>query len=81
MAKSKTKAAKKVSVKKQARIDIAKQLTSSLAAFKDILGKKKFESRVKKAARLFSEGIKAVPAKKTKAAKKKATPVEGTTEK
>lgn len=81
MAKSKPTAAKKVSVKKQARIDIAKQLTSSLAAFKDILGKKKFESRIKKAARLFSDGIKATPVKKTKTAKKKATATEAPAEK
>ena len=61
---------KKISRKKQVHMEITESLTTALAGLKDILGEKKFESRIEKAARLLSAGIK--PKKeKTKSTKKK----------
>lgn len=67
MAKTKTEKVKTPSAKKQAYEQIVTQLTSSLPGLKDLLGEKKFQSRIKKAAKLLSAGIKA---KKAKAKKK-----------
>jgi len=61
---------KKISRKKQVHIEITETLTTALAGLKEILGEKKFESRIEKAARMLSSGIK--PKKeKAKPTKKK----------
>ena len=63
MAKTKTEKVKTPSAKKQAYEQIVTQLTSALPGLKDILGEKKFQSRVSKAAKLLSAGIKVKKAK------------------
>lgn len=66
-----SKKPKKISRKKQVHMEITETLTTVLSGLKDILGDKKFESRIEKAAKLLSAGIK--PKKeKTKSTKKKA---------
>ena len=51
-------------------MEVTETLTTVLSGLKDILGDKKFESRIEKAAKLLSAGIK--PKKeKTKSTKKK----------
>lgn len=72
MAKIKSEKVKTPSAKKQAHDQIVKQLTAALPGLKDILGEKKFESRIKKAAKLLSAGVKVKKAKK----KKTVLPVE-----
>jgi len=54
----KTKEPKKLSRKKQVQLEITESLRTALAGLKDILGEKKFESRISKAARRLSAGIK-----------------------
>ncbi len=73
MAKNKEKNGKTVSLKKEIYRQLTGQLLTSLPAIKELLGEKKFESRVKKAAKLLSEGIKDKASKKIKIVKKKAT--------
>lgn len=58
MAKSKTKAVKSISLKKEINQQLTSQLTTSLPGLKEILGEKKFENRIKKAAKLLSDGIR-----------------------
>ena len=58
MAKSKPKAVKSISLKKEINQQLTNQLTNSLPGLKEILGEKKFEARIKKAAKLLSVGIK-----------------------
>ncbi len=58
MAKSKPKAVKSISLKKEISQQLTAQLTTSLPGLKEILGDKKFENRIKKAAKLLSDGIK-----------------------
>jgi hypothetical protein len=79
MSKEKEKKEKPVSPKKQIRLQMIGQLQASLPALKVLLGTKEFEVRIKKAAKLLTEGIKIKenkkPAKdklpkKTKVAKK-----------
>ena len=72
MAKNKLKEGKTISLKKEIYQQITGQLSTSLPGIKEILGEKKFESRIKKAAKLLSEGIKEKAPKKIKAVKKKA---------
>jgi hypothetical protein len=48
----------KLSPKKQAREQIVLQLMIALPGLKDILGEKKFERRVRRAARILAAGIK-----------------------
>jgi hypothetical protein len=76
MSKSKTKKVKAPSPKKEIRNKITGQLKTALTGLEEKLGKKEFENRVKKAAKLLSAGIKTKTAKppKTKPAKKE-TPV------
>jgi len=64
---------KKISRKKQVHMEITETLTSALAGLKDILGEKKFESRIEKAAKLLSAGIK-TKKEKAKTTKKKDKP-------
>lgn len=70
MAKSKTEKKKIPSAKKQAHEQIVQQLTVALPGLKEILGEKKFNTRVKKAAKVLSAGVKA---KKAKPARQSAT--------
>jgi len=72
MAKDKAQNGKSISLKKEIYQQITGQLSTSLPAVKEILGEKKFERRVKKAAKLLSEGIKEKAPKKVKEVKKKA---------
>jgi len=65
-----TKTTKKISFKKGFQQQIIDNLGSSLTELKEILGEKKFRSRVKKAAKLLSEGIKEKTSKKIKEVKK-----------
>lgn len=54
------------SPKKQARLQVIAQLQTALPGLEEALGKKEFDSRLKKAAKLLTEGIKVKPAKKVK---------------
>jgi hypothetical protein len=65
------KTATQASGKKSARKEISIQLTSVLNNLKETLGEKKFERRIKKAARLLTAGIKTKPVKKEKKGKGK----------
>lgn len=49
---------KMLSPKEQAREQIVLQLMIALPGLKDILGEKKFERRIRKAARLLARGVK-----------------------
>ena len=72
MSKTKKKDSKEISPKKQLNQKIADQLSVALnGSLKDILGEKKLKSRVKKAARVLTNGIKVKVAAKPKAEKKK----------
>jgi HD-like signal output (HDOD) protein len=57
--------------KKETRKEIGLQLATALNNLKETLGEKKFERRIKKAARLLTAGIKTKPAKKEKKGKGK----------
>ena len=70
MAKSKKKYAKIISRKKEIQQELVTQLTISLPGLKEILGDKKFASRIKKASKLLSEGIQEKISKKIKPGKK-----------
>lgn len=71
MAKGKKKDIKPISRKKEIHQQLITQLSTSLPGLKEILGDKKFEIRIRKAAKLLSVGIKDKASKKTKQAKKK----------
>ena len=71
MAKSKKKYAKIISRKKEIQQELVTQLTISLPGLKEILGDKKFASRIKKASKLLSEGIQEKISKKIKPGKKR----------
>ena len=73
MAKDKSQNGKKISFKKEIYQQITGQLSTTLQGIKEILGEKKFERRIKKAARLLSEGIKEKAPEKIKEVKKKAS--------
>jgi hypothetical protein len=66
MSKSKTKKDKAPSPKKEIRNQITDQLKNALASLEEKLGKEEFESRIKKAAKMLSAGIKIKPAKPVK---------------
>ena len=70
MAKNKSQDGKKVPLKKQIYQQITGQLSASLPGIKEMLGEKKFERRIRKAAKLLSQGIKEKAPKKIKAVKK-----------
>ena len=70
MAKSKKEYAKIISRKKEIQQELVTQLTISLPGLKEILGDKKFASRIKKASKLLSEGIQEKISKKIKPGKK-----------
>lgn len=71
MAKGKKKDVKPISRKKELYQQLITQLATSLPGLKEILGDKKFENRIKKAAKLLGEGIKEKAPKKVKQEKKK----------
>jgi hypothetical protein len=52
------KAPKPISRKKQIQLEIAANLRTALAGLKDLLGEKKFEKRIARAAKLLSAGIR-----------------------
>jgi len=58
MEKIKAKNGEKISFKKRLQHQITSALVTSLPGLKDILGEKKFDGRIRKAAKLLSEGIK-----------------------
>lgn len=68
--KNTEKKSKPLSKKKETRAAISEQLTTTLTDLKETLGQKKFARRIKKAARLLTEGIKAKAEKKEKKEKK-----------
>ena len=76
MSKSKTKKDKAPSPKKVIRNQITDQLKNALSSLAEKLGKDEFESRIKKAAKLLTAGIKSKQAKlvKNKPAKKDSAP-------
>ena len=58
--------AKNASLKKQMMSEVSQQLSTALTRLKDALGAKKFDKRVRKAAKLLTSGIKdPQPAKPT----------------
>ena len=65
---------KKENSKEMLLKEITLQLSTALVALKESLGNKKFEKRIKKAAKLLIEGIKSKSPKK--APVKKTTPVK-----
>lgn len=65
------KATKQTSYKKLTRKEISLQLANALNNLKETLGEKKFERRIKKAARLLTAGIKDKPLIKEKKRKGK----------
>ena len=71
MSTSKNTEQKNAPTKKSTRKEIGLQLASALNNLKDALGEKKFERRIKKAARLLTAGIKTKPVKKEKKGKGK----------
>ena len=68
---SKKKDTKTLSLKKETYHQLNTQLVSSLGWLKELVGEKKFENRIKKAAKLLSDGIKEKTPKKVKPEKKK----------
>ena len=71
MSHSKNTESKVSPTKKDARKEVSEQLANALGNLKETLGAKKFERRIKKAARLLTAGIKTKPAKKEKKVKGK----------
>ena len=71
MGDGKSKAPKKLSFKKQVNLEIIETLTVSLPRLKEILGEKKFEGRIEKAAKLLSAGVKEKKEKPKPVAKKR----------
>ena len=57
--------------KKGVNKDIREKLTGALADFRENLGEKEFNTRIKKASKLFSRGLDKI-SKKNKSGKKKA---------
>jgi len=66
MSKSKPKKDKTPSPRKEIRNQITGQLINALPGLEEKLGKKVFESRIKKAVKLLTAGIKTKPAKAAK---------------
>lgn len=75
-----SKSMRKISSKKKFQQQVFDNLASSLQGLKEILGEKKFESRIRKAAKLLSEGIKEKAPKEIKPEKKKVKKKAGTPE-
>lgn len=62
---------KSATPKKIARTAVSQQLANTLTDLKEALGEKKFERRIRKAARLLTAGIKGKPVKREKKEKEK----------
>ncbi|MES2892662.1 MAG: hypothetical protein V4725_11630 [Bacteroidota bacterium] len=58
MALNKTTPVKSNSLKKKMMTEVSIQLSTSLTSLKEALGSKKFDKRIKKAAKLLTSGIK-----------------------
>jgi hypothetical protein len=71
MGKKKTKEPKKLSLKKQVNLEVVQTLSAALPHLKEILGEKKFEDRIEKAAKLLSGGVKEKKEKIKAVSKKK----------
>jgi len=71
MGSNKKKDTESISLKKETYQQVSTQLTGSLAWLKELVGEKKFATRIKKAAKLLSDGIKEKATKKIKPEKKK----------
>lgn len=80
MSKAKKDKIVKQSFKKDLKKQIAFQLTNNLVELKSILGDKKFDTRIRKASKLLSSGIKKYESVAPIKAKKKAA-AKPTTEK
>ena len=61
-----------LSPKKQARLQVIAQLQATLPGLQEALGTKEFNSRLKKAAKILTAGLKAKPTKKVKIKTEKA---------
>lgn len=70
MLKNKSVQKKRISAKDAIIQEIAPLLITALAKFKETLGEKKFDKRIKKAAKLLAAGIKPAPEKKAVVKKK-----------
>lgn len=78
MPKSKTKKDKALSPKKEIRNQVTEQLKNALTGLEEKLGKEEFDSRIKKAAKMLTAGIKIKTAKPAKIKPvKKEIPVAG----
>jgi len=64
------KSEKTISFKKKLQQQITATLDSTLPGLKDILGEKQFDERIRKAAKLLSQGIKENGIPKVKKSKK-----------
>ena len=66
---------KKATSKKTLLLEISLQISKSVVALREKLGDKKFEKRVKKAAKILIEGIKEPAPKKAAKTKLVSTPI------
>ena len=71
MGNKKTKEQKTLSLKKQVSLEVVQALSAALPNLKEILGEKKFEDRIEKAAKLLSAGVKEKKEKPKAVSKKK----------
>ena len=71
MGNKKTKEPKTLSLKKQVNLEVVQTLSAALPHLKEILGEKKFEDRIEKAAKLLSAGVKEKKEKPKADSKKK----------
>ena len=66
---------KKATTKKTLLLEVLLQISSAVVALREKLGEKKFDKRVKKAAKLLIEGIKETAPKKVAKTKVVSTPI------
>jgi len=71
MGNKKTKEPKTLSLKKQVNLEVVQTLSAALPHLKEIMGEKKFEDRIEKAAKLLSAGVKEKKQKRKADSKKK----------
>ena len=69
--KAKQSKSKPLSLKKQVSLEVVQALSAALPHLKEILGEKKFEDRIEKAAKLLSAGVKEKKEKPKAVSKKK----------
>jgi hypothetical protein len=75
MGNKKEKEPKKISLKKQVALEVTQTLSAALPHLKEILGEKKFQNRIEKAAKRLSAGVKEKK-EKLKPVSKKKLPIE-----